>query len=88
MRKPGKWMQLPSDERILEVLHSSGLVLSPAVIGKNINKSREQVNRRLSVLVDYGLVTRVERGYYEIADPGMQYLEGELDASELEADDE
>jgi len=57
MRKPGEWMQLPTDERILEVLQSSELVLSPAVIGKNIDKSREQVNRRLTELVDYGFVT-------------------------------
>ncbi|AGB30431.1 hypothetical protein C488_04292 [Natrinema pellirubrum DSM 15624] len=81
-------MQLPTDERVLEVLHSSGLILSPAVIGKNIDKSREQVNRRLSVLVEYGLVTRVERGYYEIATPGVRYLEGELDADDLESDSE
>ncbi|SER21062.1 MULTISPECIES: helix-turn-helix domain-containing protein [Natrinema] len=88
MRKPGEWMQLPTDERILEVLHSSGLTLSPAVIGKNIDKSREQVNRRLSVLVDYELVTRVERGYYEIDDLGVAYLEGQLDADDLEPADE
>ncbi|MDF9744705.1 transcriptional regulator [Natrinema salsiterrestre] len=87
MRQPGEWMQLPTDERILEIL-DSGLLLSPQVIAKNIDKSRVHVNRRLSVLVDYGLVTRVERGYYEIDDLGMQYLEGELDADDLEATDE
>ncbi|QCC60897.1 transcriptional regulator [Natrinema thermotolerans] len=80
-------MQLPTDERILEILNS-GLLLSPQVIAKNIDKSRVHVNRRLSVLVDYGLVTRVERGYYEIAGPGVQYLEGELDADDLEPDSE
>ncbi|GAB7019638.1 transcriptional regulator [Halostagnicola bangensis] len=84
MRKPGNWMQLPTDERILEVLHSSDLILSPAVIGKNIDKSREQVNRRLSVLVEYGLVVRIKSGYYEIDADGMQYLEGNLDADSLE----
>ena len=78
-------MQLPSDERILEVLYTSNLVLSPAVIGKNIDTTRVHINRRLSVLVDYGLVRRVERGYYEIAEPGVAYLEGELDADDLEA---
>ncbi|WMT06233.1 ArsR family transcriptional regulator [Natrinema thermotolerans] len=87
MRQPGEWMQLPTDERILEILNS-GLLLSPQVIAKNIDKSRVHVNRRLSVLVDYGLVTRVERGYYEIAGPGVQYLEGELDADDLEPDSE
>ncbi|WP_455447926.1 transcriptional regulator [Natrinema thermotolerans] len=87
MRQPGEWMQLPTDERILEIL-DSGLLLSPQVIAKNIDKSRVHVNRRLSVLVEYGLITRVERGYYEIAVPGVQYLEGELDADDLESDSE
>ncbi|ODR80346.1 PhiH1 repressor [Haladaptatus sp. W1] len=84
MRQPGDWMQLPTDERILEVLESAGLILSPAVVAKNIDRSRHEVSRRLSVLVEYGFVERVERGYYVIAEPGEQYLAGELDASELE----
>lgn len=76
-------MQLPVDERILEALESSGMILSPAVIAINIEKSRSEVNRRLSTLVEYGLVRRVQRGYYEITDDGEQYLAGELDASTL-----
>lgn len=76
-------MQLPLDERILEALGSSEMILSPAVIAINIEKSRSEVNRRLSVLVEYGLVKRIERGYYEITDGGKQYLTGELDASTL-----
>ncbi|QCS44092.1 winged helix-turn-helix domain-containing protein [Natrinema versiforme] len=84
MRNPGDWMQMPTDERILEALQSSGMILSPAVIAKNIDRSREEVTRRLTVLVEYGFVTRVERGYYEIAEPGAQYLAGELDASEID----
>lgn len=87
MRQPGDWMQLPTDDRILEALQSSGMVLSPAVIGKNIGRSREQVTRRLSILVNYGLVTRVERGYYEITDQGEAYLEGDLDARNLDPDE-
>ena len=76
-------MQLPLDERILEALESSGLILSPAVIAINIDKSRSEVNRRLSTLVEYGLVTRIQQGYYEITDAGREYLAGELDASTL-----
>jgi DNA-binding IclR family transcriptional regulator len=79
-------MQLPIDERILEALESSGMILSPAVIALNIDKSRGEVNRRLSTLVEYGLVTRVKRGYYEITANGKQYLAGDLDASELDPD--
>jgi len=75
-------MQLPIDERILEAL-ATGLVLSPAVIAVNIDKARSEVNRRLSELVDIGLVERVKRGYYEITDAGEQYLTGDLDPDEL-----
>jgi len=84
MRKPGDWMQMPIDERILEALDSSGMILSPAVIAKNIDKTRSEVNRRLSVLVDHAFVTRVERGYYEIAERGHAYLAGEFDAAVLD----
>lgn len=77
-------MQLPIDERILEALDSSGMILSPSVIAINIDKSRGEVNRRLSDLVDHGLVDRVKRGYYEITDTGEAYLAGEIDASQLE----
>lgn len=84
MRRPGHWMQLPSDDRILEVLDASDLVLSPAVIAKNVDATRVHVNRRLSVLVEYGMATRVERGYYEIAPLGSRYLDGELDADDLD----
>jgi predicted transcriptional regulator len=59
------------------------MILSPAVIAINIDKSRSEVNRRLSTLVEYGLARRVLRGYYEITDEGTQYLAGELDASTL-----
>ena len=85
MRRPGDWMQLPTDERILEAL-SKDLILSPAVIAKNIDRTREQVNRRLSVLLQYGFVNRVERGYYEISETGIEYLSGNVDADKLEPD--
>lgn len=87
VREPAPWMQLPIDERILEAFESSGMILSPAVIAINIDKSRDEVNRRLSTLVEYGLVTRVKRGYYEITTEGRQYLSGELDASDLTTDE-
>ena len=87
MRQSAPWMQLPLDERILEALETSGMILSPAVIAINIDKSRSGVNRRLAVLVEYGLVTRVKRGYYEITEQGSQYLAGELDASTLDEAD-
>lgn len=85
MRKPGDWMQNPTDERILEVLNT-GLELGPTTIGRNIDRDRTGVSRRLSVLVEYGLVARVDEGYYIITALGEQYLDEELDADELEPD--
>ncbi|TKX48302.1 ArsR family transcriptional regulator [Halorubrum sp. ASP121] len=83
MREPAPWMQMPIDDRILEALATSGLVLSPSVIAFNIDKARSEVNRRLSVLVDHGLVERVKRGYYKITGVGEEYLAGDLDPDGL-----
>ncbi|WP_080506910.1 winged helix-turn-helix domain-containing protein [Halorubrum distributum] len=82
MRKPADWMQMPTDDRILEALEG-GLRLTPAVIAENIDKSRTHVSRRLSDLTDYGLIEKPKRGYYEITDVGREYLDGELDAGDL-----
>jgi len=84
VRQPASWMQLPIDDRILESLDSSGMILSPSVIAINIDKSRDEVNRRLSTLVEHGLVTRVQRGYYEITERGQRYLNGDLDLTQTD----
>lgn len=77
LRHPGGWM-VPMDDRILELFHSSDLVLTPAIIAYNIEHSREEVNRRLTALEAHGLVQRPERGKYRITQIGEQYLHGEL----------
>jgi len=69
-------MQLPIDDRILETLSQSGLTLTPVVIAYNIGKSREEVTRRLSVLVENDYVEREKRGYYSIEPKGNEYLQG------------
>jgi len=75
-------MQMPIDDRILEAL-ATGLVLSPSVIAFNIDKSRSEVNRRLSELVNHGYVYRIKRGYYEIAELGEQYLAGDVNLDDF-----
>jgi len=84
VRQPASWMQLPIDDRILESLDTSDMILSPSVIAINIDKSRDEVNRRLSTLVEYELVTRVQRGYYQITDRGQQYLKGDIDLTQAD----
>lgn len=78
IRHPKEWMR-PVDERILELFHSSDLVLTPSIIAYNIEYSSKEVNRRLSELEDHGFVERVERGKYQMTDIGELYLQGRLD---------
>lgn len=54
-------------DREILVLMSNRMVLTPAVIARNIGRSRESVHRRLSPLVAGGLVTKVDRGHYQIS---------------------
>ncbi|MCU4971150.1 MarR family transcriptional regulator [Halobacteria archaeon AArc-m2/3/4] len=82
MRRRAGWMTQLDDE-VLELLDSSGLVLSPSIIAYNLDRTREGVSQRLSLLVEHGLVVRVERGKYQITTEGEQYLAGELDADKL-----
>jgi len=73
-----------TDDRILELLEESGLILSPAVMAKNLDYSRSWVSERTGRLVQAGLVEQVDDGYYRVSDRGRAYLAGELDAEELE----
>lgn len=56
-------------EMDIEILNAllSGLVLTPAVIADNIDRSRGAVSRRLNTLDAGGLVEREGRGKYRIA---------------------
>lgn len=82
MRQPADWMH-PMDDRILELLQTTGITFSPAIIAYNLNTSREAVNRRLAELSERGLIERIERGRYKIAPSDQQYLEGHFNVEEL-----
>jgi len=82
MRPRVEWMN-QTDDRILELLEESGLVLSTAVLAVNLDYSRSWGSRRLGKLPEAGLVENTEEGYYQITDRGSGYLSGELDADVL-----
>lgn len=48
--------------------------------------SRQHINARCKTLVEYGLVIHLGNGVYDITREGEQYLTGDLDARDLEAD--
>nr|WP_254270691.1 winged helix-turn-helix domain-containing protein [Halorussus aquaticus] len=72
------------DDRILETLAESDLILSPAVIAINTEYTRNYVNKRVAVLLENDLIERVQDGYYQISEKGRQYLAGDLNANKLE----
>jgi len=86
MRPQVDWMN-QTDDRILELLEESELILSPAVMAKNLEYNRSWVSERLGKLVGSGLVEQVEGGYYRISDRGRAYLAGEIDAKDLELEE-
>ncbi|RAW46902.1 MarR family transcriptional regulator [Halorubrum sp. 48-1-W] len=83
MRPRVEWMN-QTDDRVLELLAESDLILTPAVIAKNLEYTRNWVSRRIGKLEAADLVEPVDAGYYRITDRGRAYLAGELDSDDLE----
>ncbi len=83
------------DEAILKFLAEKEIALPPTPLYENLRLegatfSQRTVKRRLKLLEDYGYVERIlgQQGYYQITDKGRAYLAGNLDAEELENDEE
>lgn len=82
-----------ADDHILEFLLNEGnreLIATPAVIAENIDFNSGYVRQRVSQLLERGLIEYhdEDRGMYEITELGRKYLAGDLDAEELERDEE
>lgn len=98
MRPRVPWMN-EVDDSILEFLHElevggHSVALKPGAVHYNLveelgtlDKSLSTFSRRMATLAEYGLLEKTEDGKgspYKITEKGREYLEGELDASELE----
>ncbi|WP_202935171.1 winged-helix domain-containing protein [Halorussus amylolyticus] len=84
-----------NDDTILEYLHEKDMALPPGTLHFNLEREGFEVGystirRRLKLLESAGLIqNEAEEGsYYGLTEKGRQYLSGDLDASELEQDDE
>jgi Mn-dependent DtxR family transcriptional regulator len=73
-----------ADDRLLESLEGSNLVLSPRILAVNTDYSRHYVSERLAILLDAELVEKEDEGLYRITERGRAYLSGEIDADYLE----
>lgn len=71
-------LRQPTDFLVLEALHSYGRNVAPNV-AEITGKSRKNVNNRLPVLADYGLVRKIgpaqRSGLYEITERGRVALQ-------------
>lgn len=80
---------------ILEFLAGCDLALPPKPIYVNMSRQgatfgKKTIERHLGDMADEGLVERVleAEGYYAITDKGLAYLEGDLDADDLQLPDD
>lgn len=81
-----------ADDHILEFLRNEGnreIVATPRVIAENIDFNPGYVRQRMSQLLDENLVEYYDEdaGMYQITGRGRAYLQGELDADDLEPTD-
>jgi len=88
MRPTPGWMTM-TDLVILEFLNDHDLELAPKPLYRNLNRHGHDVGYstvrgRLPNLAERGLLRKDSDGYYETTDRGRGYLNGEIDASELE----
>lgn len=89
MRRPRVDWMTRADDAILEFLLNEGnepLNASPAFVEANIDYKISHIRTRLRKLLKADLVEYYDedRGLYQITDRGRAYLEGELDAEDLE----
>lgn len=80
-------LRQPTDFLILEALDRHGRNVAPN-LAEHIDKNRKNINTRLPVLWDYGLVDKVgpaeHSGLYEITEKGRVVLELRLEYDEAE----
>lgn len=68
------------DREILALLGNSRLIMTPAIIAKNIDRPRSSVSNRLNTLEAGGMVEKVERGHYRISDEGFARMRQKIPA--------
>ena len=78
-----------ADERILEYLSTTETSTPKKMADSgDVRFSRQYIGERCRKLADYGMVQHLGNGVYRLTERGEQYLEGKLDAEELESDSE
>lgn len=83
MRKSSPWMTL-WDDRLMEVVREEGPSSAGELVDHQyIHVSKSTISRRLNKLADHGLLDRLPNGVYRLTKEGEKYLDGELNAEQL-----
>jgi predicted transcriptional regulator len=83
-----RWMS-PIDYEILLFFEDHEILVSPKVLGANIEYDRQYTSKRCRKLTQEGILEQDgESGLYGLSDRGRRFLAGELDAEEFERDEE
>ena len=86
VRKRADWMTR-TDEVILETMRDEGNMTPQALDERYDVAVANYARDRLSEMERYGLVEKLARGLYRITDEGHAFLDEELDASTLDAEE-
>ena len=73
------------DDRLLELIREDGSG-SPSELADSeyVRVSRQHVSRRLKKLSEHGMLDHLGNGVYVITERGINYLDGELDAEDVD----
>jgi DNA-binding Lrp family transcriptional regulator len=63
-----------------------GLILTPSVIAKNIDRPRSSISRRLNTLEAGNIVEKVERGHYKMTEEGYARMLQTVNVEQIEDD--
>jgi predicted transcriptional regulator len=87
MREPADWMATGPDDRILEYLRDNDRAI-PSSIATETGFTNKHVAQRCELLSEHGLLAHEGNRFYSLATTGERYLDGDLDAAELSADEQ
>lgn len=73
-------------DREICILLSHGLIFTPSLIAKNLDRPRSSVSRRLNTLEAGNIVEKVERGHYTLTNEGYARMMQTIHINDVEED--
>lgn len=76
------WMS-PIDYEIFLFFEKHDILVSPKVLGANIEYDRQYTGKRCRAFQEADLLNNEENGLYRLTEHGHYFLEGKIDPSEI-----